>query len=1050
MTKPILPFLTKPWPEMTSLREAMNQAYRMDETECVEQLLTQLSFTPEIERKIETLATDLVTAIRNQDNEKSGIESLMTHYDLSTEEGVLLMCIAEALLRVPDKETENLLIRDKLTGASWNEQVEASGSSFVNFVTWGLALSGRILQKNEDHYFVKIWRNLVRKSGEPIIRKAIREAMKLLSEHFVLGRTIEEALKESKDAQKKGYTFSYDMLGEVARTQKDADRYFAAYANAIKALGSSHQAKNVFEAPSISVKLSALHPRYEFAKREEVIPALITRVKELALLAKNLRIGMTIDAEEADRLEMSLDIFAGLFNDKDFEGWEGLGLAVQAYQKRATHVINWLIDLSHRQRRRIPVRLVKGAYWDTEVKLTQMMGLSNYPVFTRKVNTDASYLACAKKMMNAQEAIYPQFATHNAYSVAAILTLMEEGKGYRHYDFEFQNLQGMGKALHNYVVGQLKLRCRVYAPVGSHEDLLPYLVRRLLENGANSSFVNKIADKKTPIALLTASPIAKIKSANHISNVKIPLPRHIFGASRLNSSGIDFSYYTELEKLAGDIREASGKLWEAAPFDRSVKEGKSKWDPADHRRQIGVIDEITSEEVESAVKKASDAYIAWDKLGVTARAEILRKVADLLEAHRSELMYLVIREGGRTLANSVSEVREAIDFCRYYAEQAEHHLAPQKLPGYTGETNTLYTHGRGIILCISPWNFPVAIFTGQIAAALVAGNAVLAKPAMQTPLAAALVVRLFHEAGVPQDALQLMLGRGSVVGPALIKHEQVSGVLFTGSDATAKSIQRMLAERPGIIASLVAETGGMNALIADSTALPEQLVRDVIASAFDSAGQRCSALRILFVQNDIADNVIKMLAGAMAEMVVGDPMLLATDVGPVIDADALKTLQAHEEYLQKNAKLIYKVKLPAEAKEGTFFGPCAYELPELSLLTHEVFGPILHVIRYDRKDLDKVIDSINALNYGLTFGIQSRINETVEYIRSRIRAGNIYVNRNIVGAVVGVQPFGGSRMSGTGPKAGGPHYLSALCTETTVTTDTTAAGGNASLMAMED
>jgi RHH-type proline utilization regulon transcriptional repressor/proline dehydrogenase/delta 1-pyrroline-5-carboxylate dehydrogenase len=906
------------------------------------------------------------------------------------------------------------------------------------------------LQKKDHGYFKSIWHGLIRKSGEPVIRKAVREAMKLLSEHFVLGRNIEEALKNSKTQNERGYTFSYDMLGEVARTQADADRYFAAYVHAIKALGSSHQADNIHQAPSISVKLSALHPRYDYVKREDVVPVLIARVKELALLAKQQRISMTIDAEEADRLEMSLDIFAGLFTDQALAGWEGLGLAIQAYQKRTVLLINWLIELSRSQKRRIPVRLVKGAYWDSEIKMTQMLGLDNYPVFTRKVSTDISYIACAKKMLTAQDAIYPQFATHNAYSAAAILTLMNEDKGYQNYHFEFQNLQGMGKALHNYVVDQLKLPCRIYAPVGSHEDLLPYLVRRLLENGANSSFVNRIADKKTPLSALIVSPIAKIKSMAQIPNPNIPLPKGIFGASRVNSSGLDLSNTAVCEKLADEIRLAAAKTWQASPFNREVVNGHPVFDPANNQQQIGSIEEISAEAINTAVQKAAQAYTAWDARGQQARAEILRKMADLIEKHRADLMYLIMREGGRTLLNTISEVREATDFCRYYAEQTEKHLTPETLLGYTGERDVLRTHGRGVILCISPWNFPVAIFTGQIAAALVTGNTVLAKPAMQTPLTAALIVKLFHEAGVPQEVLQLMLGRGSVVGPTLLQNPLINGVLFTGSDATAKSIQQALAARPGIIAPLVAETGGMNAMIADSSALPEQLVRDVILSAFDSAGQRCSALRILFVQNDIADDVIRMLAGAMAELTVGDPMLLSTDVGPVIDRAALQTLQAHEEFMTQNAKLIYKVKLPAETAAGTFIAPQAYELPNLNLLTQEVFGPILHVIRYRREDLDQVIDAINHLGYGLTFGIQSRIDETVDYIQSRIKAGNIYVNRNIIGAVVGVQPFGGRGLSGTGPKAGGPHYLAALCTESTLSIDTTAAGGNASLMAMDD
>ncbi len=1039
-------FLTQPISEKTPLRVALHNAYRMDEAGCVKHLLEMLAFTPELEQKISGFAEELVTKIREEESEKGGMEALMMHYDLSTEEGILLMCLAEALLRIPDKETENLLIRDKLTSAAWDKRVGEGESAFVNFATWGLALSGKILQKSKSGYFKNIWQSLVRKSGEPVIRKAVREAMKLLSENFVVGRTIEEALKHSSDAINQGYCYSYDMLGEVARTQEDADRYYNAYYHAISVLGASDHSREFDTAPSISVKLSALHPRYEYEKREITVPYLITRVKQLALHAKKLGISMTIDAEEADRLDMSLDIFQGLFLDSNFADWEGLGLAIQAYQKRALTLIEWLIDLSRRGSRRIPVRLVKGAYWDTEIKLTQMGGLKNYPVFTRKANTDISYLACAKKMLSAQDALYPQFATHNAYSVAAILTLM--GDEYHDYEFEFQNLQGMGKALHDYIVNKLKLPCRIYAPVGKHEDLLPYLVRRLLENGANSSFVNRIADKKTPISVLIESPVAFIKSVEEIPNPKIPLPKNIYGEGRINSSGVDLSNPVELDPLSDAFYAASKKEWQAAPFNREVKNGRPVLDPSDHRRTVGVTEEATADDMAQAVQNATKAYEAWDQRGVQERAALLRKAANLLEENRADLMYLTVREGGRTVPNALSEVREAIDFCRYYAVQAEMYLSDTPLSGYTGETDVLRMQGRGVMLCVSPWNFPIAIFTGQVVASLVAGNAVIAKPSKQTTLAGALVIQLLHEAGIPKDVVQLMPGRGDVVGTALVKNPNVSGVLLTGSNATAKTIQRNLAQREGEIIPLIAETGGINAMIADSTALPEQLIRDVMVSAFDSAGQRCSALRVLFIQEDIADGVLKMLAGAMAEMSVGDPLLLSTDVGPVIDLEAKKMLEAHQTFLQKEAKLIYKVVLPSEAQHGTYVAPQAYELSDLRLLTKEVFGPILHVIRYKRDHLDRVIDEINALGYGLTFGIQSRIDETVDYIQRRIKAGNIYVNRNTVGAVVGLQPFGGSRLSGTGPKAGGPHYLSRLCTESTLTINTTAAGGNASLMVM--
>lgn len=1031
-----------------SVRPLLNTAYRMDETECVERLLNLIDFTTEIERAVSQLAEKLIIEVREQEGEKRGIEELMWQYDLSTKEGILLMCLAEALWRVPDKETENLLIYDKLTSAEWKSHIGASKSTFVSFFTWGLALSAKVLKKEKAGQFKTIWRNLIRKTGEPVIRKVVREAIKLLSKQFVLGRTINEAIKRSQNALKEGFRYSYDMLGEVARTQADADRYYNSYFQAISTLGKSHSAENIYEGPSISVKLSALYPRYEFKKRELAVPFLINRAKELAIHAKQQKIGMTIDAEESDRLDISLDIFASLFKDKAFEKSEGLGLAVQAYQKRALPLIEWLIDLAHQQKRRIPIRLVKGAYWDSEIKVTQMEGFDNYPVFTRKANTDISYIACAKKMLSAQQAIYPQFATHNAYSIAAILALMNYD--YDNYNFEFQNLQGMGKALYHYVVTKLHLPCRIYAPVGYHKDLSPYLVRRLLENGANSSFVNRITDQAVPISQLIESPFQKWGSFKKIPNPKISLPKDIFGKERINSVGMDLSNFSELMPLNEAIKKALNKTWKASPFLREIKDGQPVFDPADNRRQIGVIELADETDVQKAIEAASLAFPTWDQKGIAVRATVLRKMAGLLEAQQAELIAIIIREGGRTLLNALSEVREATDFCRYYALQAEKHLNDVELPGYTGESNVLRMKGRGIILCISPWNFPIAIFTGQIAAALVTGNAVIAKPSGQTPLTAARVTQLFYEAGVPRKILQLIPGLGSTVGQALIESSKISGIIFTGSDITARHIQKTLANRSGPIVPFVAETSGINAMIADSTALPEQLVYDVITSAFDSAGQRCSALRILYLQDEITDGMIKMLADAMAEIKIGDPMLLSTDVGPVIDAKVQKTLQKHEAFMQKEAKLIYKADLPPETRYGTFVAPQAYELPSLELIKGEVFGPILHVLRYRKQDLDKVIDDINALGYGLTFGIQSRIDKTINHIQSRIHAGNIYVNRNTIGAVVGIQPFGGGWLSGTGPKAGGPHYLPRFCIESTLTINTAAAGGNASLMAMED
>ncbi len=1037
-------------------RTDLTTYYHMDEAQCVNLLLEELHFSTDTEQKIETLATQLVETVREQTSKKGGIEAFMMHYDLSTEEGIMLMCLAEALLRIPDKETEDLLIQDKLTGANWEQHVGVSESSLVNMATWGLALTGKVLTTDEQPgKFKKLWKGLVRRSGEPVIRQAVREAIKIMSLQFVLGRVIEEALNRSAELAKKGYSYSYDMLGEVARTQKDADAYFVSYQHAIEAMGKTTKANdNIFHGPSISVKLSALYPRYEFKQRDIAIPFLTERLKTLMRAAKQANISVTIDAEEADRLDMSLDILESLLSDKEFTGWNGLGLAVQAYQKRALPLIKWLIDLASRLKKRIPVRLVKGAYWDSEIKHAQVEGYSNYPVFTRKASTDVSYLACAKKMLSQQEVIYPQFATHNAYSVAAILTMMGDHR--EHYDFEFQNLQGMGKELHDQIVMQdaMGLPCRIYAPVGSHEDLLPYLVRRLLENGANSSFVNQIADKQTPVSALVASPVAMLRGYMQIPNNRIPLPKDIYGARRKNSAGLDLSDYEQLIDCSRAMEKAQHIAWSATPFNRPVKDSDhviNVLSPSNRDKVVGRLVEASEGDVEQALQNATAAFSTWSDLPADERCNVLNHLSDLLEEHRSELMILAICEAGKTLPNAINEVREAVDFCRYYAKVAEKIMADKELSGPTGELNVLRMRGRGVFACISPWNFPIAIFVGQVVAALVAGNCVIAKPAEQTPLLAARVVELAYEAGVPKGVLQLLPGRGEIVGAKLTEDMRVVGVMFTGSTETAKMIQQSLIKNPERpIIPFIAETGGINAMIADSTALPEQLIADVIGSAFDSAGQRCSALRLLVVQDNIADTVIEMLQGAMQELAVGNPLLLSTDVGPVIDKDAQTMLQAHINEMNKTAKLIYRVELPEYTNHGTFIAPHAYELDNISLLKREVFGPVLHVVRYQQDELDDMIDAINDLGYGLTFGVQSRINAQVDYIKNRIKVGNIYVNRNIVGAVVGVQPFGGCRLSGSGPKAGGPHYLARLCNEISISINTTAAGGNASLMALGD
>lgn len=1038
-------------PNSDSLRRDIVKAYRVDETSSMDTLLKSLNFTPDLEREVNALATRLVTNVRERTSEQSAIEALMMHYDLSTEEGIMLMCLAEALLRIPDRDTELLLMRDKLTGANWRGHIEQSESSLVHFASWGLALTGKVLRyEKNSNYFYSLWKKLIQRSGEPVIRQAVREAIKVMGEQFVLGRSIEEALERSRPLSEKGYTFSFDMLGEVALTQTDADHYYKAYQNAIDALATSARPDNLVQGPGISVKLSALYPRYQYWQYRRAVKVLTERLRSLALQAKRVGISLTVDAEEADRLEMSLDIIETVFADPELKDWHGLGLAVQAYQKRAFYLIDWLIALARKHNKRMMVRLVKGAYWDTEIKFSQMNGFSDYPVFTRKSSTDVSYIACAKKLLSAQDAIYPQFATHNAYTVAAILRLVA---GQDNCLFEFQNLQGMGKALHDQIVSEsdLNLPCRVYAPVGSHEDLLPYLVRRLLENGANSSFVNQIADASVPIERLVESPVDKTKHLESVPNPKIPLPRDIFNGVRSNSFGADFSDYEELCALDRDMQKILDRSWSATPLNKKrSKDAVAVFDPTDRRREVGRVCEASVDEVEVALRNAAQDQPSWDELGVNARAEILNKVAEQLETHRAELMAMAVREAGKTLFDANAEVREAVDFCRYYANLGIETLSPEVMPGYTGETNVLSMRGRGTILCISPWNFPIAIFTGQIAASLMAGNSVIAKPAEQTPLIAARVVELFHAAGVPETILQCLPGRGETIGAALVSDERINGVVFTGSTDTAKIIQQSLAKRDGPIVPLIAETGGINAMIADSSTLPEQLVADVLLSAFGSAGQRCSALRLLCIQDDVADKVIAMLKGAMAELHVGDPVKLSTDIGPVIDADAQAMCVQHAKDMEKIAKLIHRVHLPEACEHGTFVAPQAFELSDIDQLKREIFGPILHVYRYKRESLDGLIEKINAFGYGLTFGIHSRIDETVDYIQQRIHAGNIYVNRNIIGAVVGVQPFGGGRLSGTGPKAGGPHYLLRLCDETTLTINTTAAGGNASLMAMED
>jgi RHH-type transcriptional regulator, proline utilization regulon repressor / proline dehydrogenase / delta 1-pyrroline-5-carboxylate dehydrogenase len=1037
-------------PEVSQLRETLNSAYREDETDIINKLLESTHFSHKAAQRIDRIARDLVIEVRKERLGKGGLDAFLYRYDLSSEEGIALMCLAEALLRIPDKRTINELIRDKITSADWQANVGKHDSFFVNAATWGLMLTGKILNwdQNEKNRITLVLKRLLGKSSKPIIRKSVGEMMKILSKQFIIGETIGEALKQSRTREKMGYRFSYDMLGEAARTTEDAERYFKAYQHSIKAIGEYSKGKGYILAPGISVKLSALHPRYEFSKRFEIVPDLVKKLTVLIEQAKEVGISLTIDAEEADRLDLSLDILETVFSNPALEDWEGLGLAVQAYQKRTFYLIDWLADLSKKYRRRWMLRLVKGAYWDSEIKESQIKGFNGYPVFTRKANTDLSYIACAQKIISQPTAFYPMFATHNAQTVATILQLMGDN-----HDFEFQCLQGMGRALYDQIVPEDKwnIPCRVYAPVGTHEDLLPYLVRRLLENGANTSFVNRIADEMLPVKDIIANPVTIVKKNAVKPHPSIPLPRDIYGPKRKNSTGYDLSNLDVLKSLAAEMTIWQDNEWQAFPSIKKRVEQTplmAVYEPNNREQCVGEVAEATNDDIEATLAESVKAHEDWDGMPIEYRANLLEKAANLLEENMPELMALAIREGGKSLPDAIAEVREAVDYCRYYALQAVSHLLPTNLQGYTGESNQLKMQGKGVFACISPWNFPLAIFTGQVMATLVTGNCVIAKPAAQTPLIAARAVELFHQAGIPSAVLQLLPGPGNTVGNALVQDERVSGVLFTGSTETAKNINKTLAEREGPLVPFIAETGGQNAMIADSSALPEQLIIDVISSAFYTAGQRCSALRVLFIQEEIADRVISMLQGAMAELNVGLPYYLSTDIGPIIDESAVQRLQAHANRMEKEGKLIYQVKMSPDTSKGCFFAPRAYEISSLQLLKREVFGPILHVIRYKKKQLDNIIADINATRYGLTLGIQSRIDENIQYIQERARVGNIYVNRNIIGAVVGVQPFGGMNLSGTGPKAGGPHYLSRFCNEKTVTINTAAAGGNASLLSL--
>ncbi|MFO0405105.1 MAG: bifunctional proline dehydrogenase/L-glutamate gamma-semialdehyde dehydrogenase PutA [Labrys sp. (in: a-proteobacteria)] len=1015
--------------------------YAADDRDIVAALLAEPPLSPAAEARIDERAGRLIRAIRDGAGAIGGIEDFLREYSLSTKEGLALMVLAEALLRVPDKETAEALIEDKLGQGDWTHRETKSDAFLVSASAWALGVTARIIQPGETPD--GILATLAKRIGLPTVRTATRQAMKVLGSHFVLGQTIEEALRRSSSGEARGFRYSFDMLGEGARTAEDAKRYFKSYADAIAAIGRSAGNDALPNRPGISVKLSALHPRYEAISRERVMAELVPLTLDLARRAKAHDLNFTVDAEEADRLELSLEVIAAVLADPSLEGWTGFGLAIQAYQKRALAVIEHVEALAIRLQRRLMVRLVKGAYWDTEVKRAQERGLDDYPVFTRKPVTDLNYIACAKRMLAARPHLYPQFATHNALTIATIIEAAGGVEGY-----EFQRLHGMGDVAYKALIRELPAAaCRVYAPVGGHADLLAYLVRRLLENGANSNFVSVAADEAVPVTELLRRPAALVGSATRGRHARIPMPRDLYGSSRANSGGVELGSSAALDRLMAEIRAGAPGSVEAQPLIGGGTATGTRRDivsPIDGQR-VGSVLEADLDTADRAMAGAAKAFIAWDRTPAAERAAVLSNAADLLEARRGRFIALLQSEAGKTIDDAIAEIREAVDFCRYYAAQARETLAtPEILPGPTGEENRLLHRGRGVFVCISPWNFPLAIFLGQVAAALVAGNAVVAKPAEQTPLIAHETVKLVHEAGVPASVLQLVPGDGRV-GARLVGHRAVAGVAFTGSTETAFAINRALAAKNGPIVPLIAETGGINAMIVDATALPEQVADDVVLSAFRSAGQRCSALRLLCVQEDVADKIVAMVEGAARELKIGDPREVSTHVGPVIDAEAKTMLEAHLASMQAKGRVRYRGTAPAA---GTFVAPAVVELPRIADLEREVFGPILHVVRWKAGDLDRVLDVVAETGYGLTLGVHSRIDTMIDTVTERMNAGNIYINRNMIGAVVGTQPFGGSGLSGTGPKAGGPSYLKRFALEQVVAVNTAAAGGNATLIAM--
>ncbi|EOL8988100.1 trifunctional transcriptional regulator/proline dehydrogenase/L-glutamate gamma-semialdehyde dehydrogenase [Cronobacter dublinensis] len=1031
--QPFLEFAEQIQPQSVS-RAAITAAWRRAETDAVPMLLEQARLPQPVAEKTHQLAWSLAEKLRNQKTAsgRAGmVQSLLQEFSLSSQEGVALMCLAEALLRIPDKATRDALIRDKISNGNWHSHIGRSPSLFVNAATWGLLFTGRLVSTHNEASLSRSLNRIIGKSGEPLIRKGVDMAMRLMGEQFVTGETIAEALANARKLEEKGFRYSYDMLGEAALTAADAQAYMVSYQQAIHAIGKASNGRGIYEGPGISIKLSALHPRYSRAQYDRVMEELYPRLKSLTLLARQYDIGINIDAEEADRLEISLDLLEKLCFEPELAGWNGIGFVIQAYQKRCPFVIDYLIDLATRSRRRLMIRLVKGAYWDSEIKRAQMEGLEGYPVYTRKVYTDISYLACAKKLLAVPNLIYPQFATHNAHTLAAIYSLA--GQNYYPGQYEFQCLHGMGEPLYEQVVGKItdgKLNrpCRIYAPVGTHETLLAYLVRRLLENGANTSFVNRIADNTLSLDDLVADPVSAVEKLAAqegrvgLPHPKIPLPQDLYGEGRVNSAGLDLANEHRLASLSSSLLNSALQKWHALPMlENAVEEGELTpvVNPAEPRDIVGYAREASEAEVALALQSAVNNAPIWFATPPQERAAILERAAVLMEAQTQTLIGILVREAGKTFVNAIAEVREAVDFLRYYAGQVR--------DDFDNETH----RPLGPVVCISPWNFPLAIFTGQVAAALAAGNSVLAKPAEQTPLIAAQGIQILLEAGVPQGVVQLLPGRGETVGAQLTGDARVRGVMFTGSTEVATLLQRNIADRldpQGRPTPLIAETGGLNAMIVDSSALTEQVVVDVVASAFDSAGQRCSALRVLCLQDEIADHTLTMLKGAMAECRMGNPGRLTTDIGPVIDADAKAGIERHIQTMRAKGRKVFQAvrdnsQDAREWQTGTFVTPTLIELESFDEMKKEVFGPVLHVVRYNRNNLAGLIEQINKAGYGLTLGVHTRIDETIAQVTGSAHVGNLYVNRNMVGAVVGVQPFGGEGLSGTGPKAGGPLYL---------------------------